>query len=202
MAIDPLDVKPTSTPLHLASHIRGRIGALVMDADYRGLAVVRSLGRHGIPVWVLQHGDQLLATLSRYNRRTLSWPSQDEEEKVNFLVNLADRESIRDWVLFPTGDEGAALVARHHKTLGEHFQLTTPPWDVLQWCYDKRLAYRLADKVGGDHPSTLYPATSEQGAASDCPYPVILKPAYCSSFNRFTASKAWRIYNPTRLLPR
>jgi len=173
-----------------------------MDTDYRGLAVVRSLGRHGIPVWVLQHGDQLLATLSRYNRRTLSWPSQEEEEKVNFLVNLADRENIRDWVLFPTGDEGAALVARHHKTLSEHFQLTTPPWDVLQWCYDKRLAYRLADRVGIDHPWTLYPANDEQVAASECPYPVILKPAYCSSFNRFTASKAWRIDNREQLLAR
>ena len=201
MAID-LDVKPASTPLHSASPTRGCIGALVMDADYRGLAVVRSLGRHGIPVWVLQHGDQLLATLSRYNRRTLSWPSQEEEAKVNFLVNLADRERIRDWVLFPTGDEGAAMVARHHKMLGEHFQLTTPPWDVLQWCYDKRLAYRLADKVGVGHPWTLYPANSEQVAASDCSYPVILKPAYCSSFNRFTASKAWRIDNREQLLAR
>src|SRR5229473_7378428 len=101
MAID-LDVKPASTPLHSASPAKGCIGALVMDADYRGLAVVRSLGRRGIPVWVLKHGDQLLATLSRYNRRTLSWPSQDEEQKVNFLVNLADREDIRNWVLFPT----------------------------------------------------------------------------------------------------
>jgi predicted ATP-grasp superfamily ATP-dependent carboligase len=33
------------------------IGAVIMDADYRALAVVRSLGRHGIPVWVL--GTQL-----------------------------------------------------------------------------------------------------------------------------------------------
>ncbi len=185
MAID-LDAKPASTPLRSVFPTRRSIGALVMDADYRGLAVVRSLGRHGIPVWVLQHGDQLLATLSRYNRRTLSWPSQDEEEKVDFLVNLADRESIRHWVLLPTGDEGAALVARHHRTLGEHFQLTTPPWDVLQWLYDKRLTYRLADRVGVDHPWTLYPANAEQVAASECPYPVILKPAYSSSFNRFT----------------
>src|SRR5258708_36555116 len=115
MAID-LDAKPASTPLRSVVPTGRSIGALVMDAEYRGLAVVRSLGRHGIPVWVLQHGDQLLATLSRYNRRTLSWPSQNEEEKVDFLVNLADRESIRYWVLLPTGDEGAALVARHHKT--------------------------------------------------------------------------------------
>src|SRR5690348_943727 len=122
------------------------VGAVVMDADYRGLAVVRSLGRRGIPVWVVQHGDQLLATLSRYNRRTLRWPSHAEEENVKFLVELSEREEVRDWVLFPTGDEGAALVARHHQTLAKHFQLTTAPWDVLQWLYDKRLTYRLAGK--------------------------------------------------------
>jgi len=72
-----------------------------MDADYRGLAVVRSLGRHGIPC-----GTQARRSIARYNvrynRRTLSWPSQDEEENVNFLVQLAERENIRDWLLFPT----------------------------------------------------------------------------------------------------
>ncbi len=81
MAVD-LDVKPTLTAPQSASRNRHSLGALVMDADYRGLEVVRSLGRRGIPVWVLEHGDQLLATLTRYNRRTLRWPSQNEEEKV------------------------------------------------------------------------------------------------------------------------
>jgi predicted ATP-grasp superfamily ATP-dependent carboligase len=171
-----------------------------MDADYRGLAAVRSLGRRGIPVWVVQHGDQLVATLSRYNRRTLSWPSHDDEEMANFLVSLADREGIRDWVLFPTGDQAAALVARHHQALGQHFQLTTPPWEVLQWFYDKRLAYRLADRVGVDHPWTMCPANRDEVAASKCQFPVILKPAYNSGFNRFTASKAWRVDSMEQLL--
>jgi D-aspartate ligase len=201
MAAD-LDVMPSSKTLQSASRDKRSAGALVMDADYRGLAVVRSLGRHGIPVWVLKHGDQLLATKSRYNRRTLSWPSEDEEEKVRFLVDLADREDIRNWVLFPTGDEGAALVARHHEALGKCYLLTTPPWDELKWAYDKRLSYRLADRAGVDHPWTMYPTSRDEVAASDCPYPVILKPAYRSRFNRFTASKAWRVENREQLLAR
>jgi D-aspartate ligase len=199
MAVDT-EMKPASaTPQ--SAFPKGRcIGALVMDGDYRGLAVVRSLGRHGIPVWVLHHGDQLLATLSRYNRRTLEWPSQDEKENVNFLVQLAEHENIRDWLLFPTGDEGAAMIARHHQKLSNYFQLTTAPWDVLQWLYDKRLTYRLAEMVGVDHPWTVYPANCCQVAAIDCSYPVILKPAYRTSFNRFTASKAWRVDTPEQLL--
>jgi len=173
-----------------------------MDADYRGLAIVRSLGRQGIPVWVLGHGDQLLATLSRYNNRTLSWPSEDQEEKLNFLIRLAERNGIRDWVLFPTGDEGAALVARHHQTLAQYFQLTTPPWDELRWLYDKRLAYRLADRVGVARPWTMYPANQDELAGSKLLYPVILKPAYHSGFNPLTASKAWRIDSREQLLAR
>jgi predicted ATP-grasp superfamily ATP-dependent carboligase len=182
------------------SRKRRSVGAVVMDADYRGLAVVRSLGRRGIPVWVVQHGDQLVAALSRYNRRTLRWPSHDEEDMTDFLVSLAGREGIRDWLLFPTGDEAAALVARYHSTLAQHFQLTTPPWEVLRWSYDKRLAYKLADSVGVNHPWTLCPGNRDQVAASNCQFPVILKPAYNSGFNRFTASKAWRVDSRDQLL--
>lgn len=186
--------------LALASAETRTGGALVMDADYRGLAIVRSLGRRGIPVWVLKHGDQLLATKSRYARRVISWPSEGEQEKVDFLLGLADQEKVRDWVLFPTGDESAALLSRHHAILCEAFQLTTPPWNIFQWGYDKRLTYQLADSIGVSHPWTAYPAGREEILATKCPYPVILKPAYRSCLNRFTAAKAWRIENREQLL--
>lgn len=173
-----------------------------MDADYRGLAVVRSLGRRGIPVWVLERGDHLLAALSRYNQRTLQWNGHNEKENVSFLVDLVGREGIRDWVLIPTSEEDATLVARNHQILSQYFQLTTPPWEVLQWLCNKRLAYQLADRVGVDHPWTVYPASREDVAAIQCMYPVILKPAYSSKLNRFTASKAWRVDNRSQLLAR
>src|SRR5437899_6046866 len=64
------------------------VGAIVMGADYRGLGIVRSLGRRGIPVWVLKHDDQLLAALSRYARQSLAWPGLDDAERVRFLLDL------------------------------------------------------------------------------------------------------------------
>src|SRR5260370_7981043 len=100
MVVD-LDVNPTSTILRSVSRNGRSVGALVMDADYRGLEVVRSLGRRGIPVWVLEHGDQLLATLTRYNPPTPPWPSQNEEEKRKLLVNLPNPERTRHRVLLP-----------------------------------------------------------------------------------------------------
>lgn len=172
-----------------------------MDADYRGLAVVRSLGRRGIPVWVLQRGDHRLAALSRYSCRTVGWPARHaEEEKLEFLIHLANDGDIGNWVLFPTGDQDAAFVSRHHRTLRQYFRLTTAPWEVLQKAYNKKLAYQLADEVGVDRPWTIYPSNRAEVEACACQFPVILKPAYNSGFNRFTASKAWRVDTREQLL--
>jgi len=196
------------TPASLAgakTHARSRlrdVGALVLDADYRGLAVVRSLGRRKIPVWVLQHGNQLLAAFSRYRRRTLAWPGNAPEEMADFLLHLAEREDLRDWVLFPTDDGTAAFIAQHHEKLDRHFRLTTPPWDSLKWFYDKRLTYQLADKAGVSRPWTMYPAGPVELAGGDYSFPLILKPAFHGPFNRFTAAKAWRINTKEELLVR
>src|SRR5438093_668032 len=178
------------------------VGAVVMGGDYRGLGVVRSLGRRGIPVWVLHEDGQLLATLSRYARRRLAWRPGDDAERVGFLLDAASKHNLKRWVLIPTGDENAALVARHHTELSERYQLTTPPWDILRWAYDKRLTYQLADELQVGHPWTLCPRSRGELAEANCSFPVILKPAFRNKFNRFTAAKAWRVDDRQSLLAR
>jgi D-aspartate ligase len=182
--------------------MREPVGAVVMGGDYRGLGVVRSLGRRGIPVWVLHEGGQLLATLSRYARRCVAWRAADDAERVGFLLDLASSNGLEGWVLIPTGDEAAALVARHHAELAQRYRLTTPPWDILRWAYDKRLTYQLARDLEVSHPWTLSPVDRRHLAEAKCPFPVILKPAFRSTFNRFTAAKAWRADDRQALLAR
>ena len=143
------------------------VGAIVMGADYRGLGIVRSLGRRGIPVCVLKHGDQLLAAFSRYARQSLAWPGLDDAERVRFLLHLASRQGLEGWVLFPTDDETVLLVARHHQVLAEHFRLTTPSWDQVRWAVDKRLMRQLALELGVDHPWTYLPRSREDLRSAD-----------------------------------
>src|SRR2546426_5098506 len=178
------------------------IGAVVMGGDYRGLGVVRSLGRRGIPVWVLHEDGQLLATVSRYAQRILPWLPGDDAERVGFLLDLTAKNGLERWVLIPTGDESAALVARHHAELAERYRLTTPHWDTLCWAYDKRLTYQLADELQVSHPWTLYPSSRRELAEANCPFPVILKPAFRNKLNRLTAAKAWRVDDRQSLLAR
>lgn len=178
-----------------------RAGAIVIGGNYRSLGIVRSLGRRGIPVWVLNDAHRL-ASASRYACHSESWPASSETEQRNYLLELGTRYQLEGWALFPTTDESAALVARHHTALAEQFRLTTPEWDVMRWAYDKRLTYRLAADLQIDYPRTSYPTSREAVERLDCGYPAILKPAIKERVNRLTVEKAWRIDDREALLAR
>jgi predicted ATP-grasp superfamily ATP-dependent carboligase len=173
----------------------------VLGGDYRALGVVRSLGRRGVPVWVVREGDDALAAMSRYASRRVPWPTAGERVQVEHLLALAD-EGANGWALIPTADRTAMLIGRNHEELGSRFRLTTPAWDTLRFAYDKRLTYALAEDLGLDIPRTLYPRDRRDVLVADLPWPVILKPAFKERVNRLTAAKAWRVDDRDALLRR
>ena len=193
----------TAPPSSISATRTSCVGALVTGADYRGLGIIRSLGRHGIPVWVLKQDQQLVGAASRYARRAVSCPSfEDDRKAIDFLIDLATKEGLPGWPLFPTTDESVALIARHHQELAEFYRPTTPPWDVVRWACDKRLLYRLAAESGVAYPWTFYPRDREELAGLKCSFPLILKPAMRLGFNRLNRDKVWRVENRASLLAR
>ncbi len=176
-------------------------GAIVIGGDYRGLGIVRSLGRRGVPVWVLTD-EHLLGSFSRYTVRSLPWPAPGRGREVEALLDLAARHRLEGWALFPTGDETVALIARHHAALSERFTLTTPPWEVLRWAHDKRLTHELAARVGVEFPRTYYPRSRDELSDCPCEFPAILKPATKEGFNPFTHAKAWPVEDRAHLRTR
>ena len=181
---------------------RRSVGAIVIGANYRALGAVRSLGRRGIPVYVLREKGEVLAAISRYARRSLSWEKGEGSERLAWLLKMARRCALEGWVLFPTGDEDAAFVARHHEMLSRCFQLTTPPWETVRWTYDKRLMTSLASCLKIAQPWTICPRRRADLASAGCPFPVILKPAFKQGLNALTAAKAWRVDDLQSLLAR
>lgn len=71
----------------------------------------------------------------------------------------------------------------------ERFVLTTPPWEVLRWAYDKRLTHALIVRLGMGHAWTQFPRDEAELAALDCAFPVILKPAVKNLTNPFTVAR-------------
>src|SRR5260370_5711723 len=175
------------------------IGALVIGGNLNGLSIARSLGRHGVPVWVTTPPNIKLATFSRYTRRTLSWPNLEDEGQAAYLLEIAEHYGLDQWVLFPTSDESAALLSKFHTVLSRRFRVSTPTGAILRCAYDKRLTYRLAAEQQVDYPSTIYPATEADLTAADLDFPAILKPATHATMNRFTSHKPWPATNREQL---
>ena len=178
-----------------------RVGALVIGGDYRGLGIVRSLGRRGIEVWVAQCGD-VLAGWSRYARGRLQWRDGTEADQTDFLLTVARARGWDGWVLFPTAEDTAWLIARNHRALGARYRLTTSPWDEYRCAADKREAYRRARAQGIDTPRTWHPTSIEEVARLPVDLPVIVKPAVRITRNALTEAKAWRVDSHAALLSR
>jgi predicted ATP-grasp superfamily ATP-dependent carboligase len=176
-------------------------GALVVGGAHGSLALVRSLGRRGIPVWFLTN-DHPIAKYSRYADRSFTWNGPDDDGAIEFLKNLARDHRLEGWVLIAAGDAELRLLSQHHAELSSIFRVTVPPWDTVRWAHDKRLTYERAASLGIDYPRSYDVRDLQELAALDCRFPVVLKPTVREERNAFTSAKAWRVDDRASLLAR
>lgn len=180
---------------------RLRGGALILGGAHGSLAVARSLGRRGVPVWHATD-DHPIPRFSRYVRRAFTWPGPDDPDAAGWLVDLSATHGLEDWMLVPGGDGEVRFIARHHQFLAPAFRLVTPAWDVAERALDKRLTRRHAASVGVVSPWSLHPRDRTDILRADIPCPVILKPMTRTRRNAFTEAKAWRADDLPALLAR
>ena len=132
----------------------GPPGALVLGSDFRALGVVRSLGRRGVPS-VLVDSLPRAAWFSRYVWSRTRWRgSMRDPALCDLLLDLAVRQRLHGWVLFPMQDDTVELVARYRERLRGAFRVPTPGWLVVRQALDKRLTYALAEQAGVHCPRT------------------------------------------------
>jgi D-aspartate ligase len=173
-------------------------GALIVGGAHVSIAIARSLGRKGIPVWLL--ANHPIPTYSRYVKRSFPWPGADHPEGLSSIVDLAKQHGLNGWVLIAAGDQDMRLIAKNHALLSQHFRVATPDWNTIQWAYDKRLTYQRAAELGIDFPAGFQPRSLDDVARLDCRFPVILKPAFRKGMDEFTLAKAWKADDREQLL--
>jgi len=157
------------------SHQDLRTGAVVLGGAHCSLAIARSLGRHGIPVWILANGN-LLATVSRYAARGVTWPGPTWDGAVAFLTDLATRHRLCGWLLFAGGDAEVRFIAQNHAALATTFRLTTPAWGVTRWALDKRAMNARAHELDLAYPASRYPRSRSELTDTGLRLPVVVKP--------------------------
>lgn len=177
---------------HSRSDHPGSTGAVVIGGDYQGLGIVRSLGRHGVPVYVID--DELsIAQVSRFSKRTVHVPSlRDERSTLDTLEAARRAYGLEGWVLYPTREETVAALARNRSWLSRWFRVPTPAWDSIRHAWDKRETYRLAQRLAVPTPRCWFPLEEQDLRHVDMRGPVVIKPAIKEHFFYQTRAKAWR----------
>src|SRR5579872_2177581 len=121
-------------------------GAVIVGGDFHGLGVARSLGRHGVPVCIIDD-EYSIGRFSKYTTLSLRAPRlRNAEETVSFLIESGRRKNLTGWVLYPTRDEHVAAFARYRPQLSEVFRVPTPAWETVKWAWNKWNTYSLAQK--------------------------------------------------------
>jgi predicted ATP-grasp superfamily ATP-dependent carboligase len=181
-------------------HLRAQgPGAVVIGGDYQGLGIVRSLGRRGVPVCVIDD-EKSIARYSRYTTFHQRVPSLHEaKETVQVLLDIGRTRGLRGWVLYPTRDELVAALSQYREALSEIFRVPTPAWETIKWLWDKRNTYRLAEDLGIPAPHTWYPHSVGDLEQIEGHFPVAVKPAIKEHFIYATKDKAWRADTPAQL---
>jgi D-aspartate ligase len=167
-------------------------GALVIGGDYQGLGIVRSLGRQGISVCVLddEHSISRFSRYATYGIRVRDLRNTDNA--LETILDVGRRLDLKGWVLFPTRDELVACLSLHKSALSEFFRVPTPHWDTIRWMWDKRNTYQLAKELNIPIPETWLGVTPDDLDKITTPFPLVLKPAIKEHFFYATKAKAWR----------
>jgi D-aspartate ligase len=168
------------------------VGAVVLGGDFQGLGIVRSVGRRGAPVCVIDD-EWSIGRFSHYATHAVRVPDlRDETRAVEAVLDVGRRLGLEGWVLYPTRDEIVAALSRHRPALTDFFRVPTPGWHSIQWAWDKRNTYRLAEQLGIPTPRTWYPRDLDDLKEIECEPPLVIKPAIKEHFIYATKAKAWR----------
>jgi D-aspartate ligase len=177
-----------------------KIGAVITGGDFQGLGVLRTLAGKGIPI-ILLDSDHCIGRYSRFKKRFFKSPHPSETQSyVNFLVDLANKEKIHGWVIFPNSDEAVFVLSRYREILKEFYRIPTPGWEVIRNVYIKKETYELASKNGIPTPRIYNADNLEDLVNLDLQYPLVIKPSIRDHFYNKTKIKAFRIDNQEGLI--
>jgi predicted ATP-grasp superfamily ATP-dependent carboligase len=184
-----------------ASIAAAHTGVILLGGAHGALALARSFGRNGIPV-VLVTDDHPLPKFSRYIQRRFDWPGANAAESPRWLVQLAERENLRDWLLVPCGDGEVRLIASQLQLMRSTFRVESCDWEHLRRLCDKQLLAQSAAAAGIAAPRAYRLRSEADAATLEMVFPVVLKPAMRTVRNAFTQAKAWRAGTREELIDR
>ena len=144
------------------------------------LAIVRSLGRRGVPVVLITTSSRDAVLSSKYVTHTEFCPflHDSEDALLSFCLQVAEKYS-GEKVLLPAVDECSYFVGKYHQQLSKSYLIPAPNWNSVSKINNKRFQYETAESLGIPIPETYYaqaPEEVEKLAGEISNYPYVIKP--------------------------
>ena len=146
--------------------------AIVLGTELpRAIAVIRSLGRAGGDVHVLDHRLRMPGVYSRYVRECHLQGHNDERPEgysgdsyfsETLALETLDRLSAGGGLLIATNDDYLPFTAKYHEHLSKTFVVSHPPWSVVGQLMDKFESYSAASESGLTIPEYFTPGSEEE----------------------------------------
>ncbi len=165
-----------------------RPGVIVIEGHVQGLSITRALGKAGIPVFVVDK-TKCIAQHSRYCIRFFKCPDFISDKFADFLISLAQKENIKNWVLIPSNDHAVYTISKHKSRLKQYFKVITPGLEIIENIYDKLKLIEIAEKLSLPVPVTQNFKSVNDEIISNMSFPVITKGRNGLSFYRAVNKK-------------
>ncbi|MDQ2947962.1 MAG: carboxylate--amine ligase [Acidobacteriota bacterium] len=123
-----------------------------------GLAMLRTLGRLGVPVWSVDSDRFAPPAFSRFKAGSFIWDfdAHSPQESLDFLANVGQKIGRKSF-LFPTTDAGTLFVSKNAAILREHFLFPSQSSNLVEALCSKREMFFLARQCGIPTPHATFP---------------------------------------------
>ena len=169
------------------------IGDVIIGGDFQGLGVIRSLAEKGIPTFLIEY-EKGIARYSKYTKRVKYNNSIFSQEVfLDYMIEIAKKESLEGWVLYPTNDTCVRLLAKNYEKLENYYRNPVSPWDITRKIFHKKETYEIAKKIDIPIPTIYRGTTLNDILDNHIEFPVILKPDNNPVYFAKTKKKAVRV---------
>lgn len=151
---------------------------VILGCKIGGVAIMRSLGNLGIPVYGVDDNPKSAALRSRYLKRRFikAFDEKKPEEYLHFLMHIGSLFGEKS-ILIPTSDELSVFVAEHADDLRQYFLFSDNNPRLVKDLMSKKAMYNIAVKHDIPAPATFFPENLKDVTAflDKISFPVMLK---------------------------
>jgi len=187
------------------NRMRFDTGVIIIGNHVQALGIIRSLGKRGIPVYLMNDNSICIGRFSRYLKKFIKIPESiknDESGFVKFVVRISKKNGLKNWVLIPTNDYWVYELSKNKKILEKHFKVSTPHIEAVKFAYNKKMSIIQASKINIPVPKTIFPKNLEDLSKKihTIKFPVIIKGIVGHEFYRKLRKKAVKVNSEEELL--